>query len=126
MKIRLDIPDASSVNGQGPLNWHGYSEEARTMDNMRRVLVFKLIEGDFKKYKSLESKLNEIGEQHGEKIHRRQWNEKDKTCEVDISFRSEEDLIQDCIKVTELLSENGLKKSSSRESEFFRKRSNEI
>ena len=79
------------------------------MDNMRRVLVFKLIEGDFKKYKSLESKMNEIGEQHGEKIHRRQWNEKDKTCEVDISFRSEEDLIQELIKVTELLSENGIK-----------------
>ena len=79
------------------------------MDKMRRVLVFKLIEGDFKKYKSLESKMNEIGEQHGEKIHRRTWNEKDKTCEVDISFRSEEDLIQEMIKVTELLSENGLK-----------------
>ena len=79
------------------------------MDNMRRVLVFKLIQGDFKKYKSLESKIHEIGKQHGEKVHRRQWNEKDKTCEVDISFRSEEDLIQEMIKVTELLSENGLK-----------------
>ena len=79
------------------------------MDNMRRVLVLKLTQGDYKKYKSLESKMNEIGEQHGEKVHRRQWNEKDKTCEVDISFRSEDDLIQACIKATELLSENGLK-----------------
>ena len=79
------------------------------MDKMRRVLVFKLIEGDFKKYKSLESKMNVIGEQHAEKIHRRTWNEKDKTCEVDTSFRSEEDLIQVMIKVTELLFKNGLK-----------------
>jgi len=79
------------------------------MDNMRRVLVFKLTQGDFKKWKSLESKINEIGEQHGEKVHRRTWIEKTKTCEVDISFRSEEDLIQEMIKVTELLSENGLK-----------------
>lgn len=79
------------------------------MDNMRRVLVFKLIEGDFEKWKSLDSKMNEIGEQHGEKIHRRTWNEKDKTCEVDTSFRSEDDLIQACIKVTELLFENGIK-----------------
>ena len=81
------------------------------MDKMRRVLVFKLIEGDFKKYKSLESKMNEIGKQHGEKVHRRQWNEKNKTCRVDISFRSEDDLIHACMKVTELLSENGLKES---------------
>lgn len=79
------------------------------MDKMRRVLVFKLIEGNFKKWKSLESKMNEFGEKYGERIHRRIWNEKNKTCEVDISFKSEEDLIQEMIKVTELLSENGLK-----------------
>ena len=53
--------------------------------------------------------MNVIGEQHAEKIHRRTWNEKDKTCEVDTSFRSEEDLIQVMIKVTELLFKNGLK-----------------
>ena len=79
------------------------------MDNMRRVLVFKLIEGDFKKWKSLGSKMDQIGAELGENVHRRTWFEKTKTCEVDISFRSEDDLIQACIKVTELLSENGLK-----------------
>ena len=79
------------------------------MDNMRRILVFKLTQGDFKKWKSLGSKMDQIGSVLGENVHRRTWFEKTKTCEVDISFRSEDDLIQACIKVTELLSENGLK-----------------
>lgn len=76
---------------------------------MRRVLVFKLIQGDFKKWKSLESKMDQMCEVVDSKIHRRTWFEQNKTCEVDISFRSENEMIRACIKVTELLSENSLK-----------------
>ena len=79
------------------------------MDKMRRILVFRLIQGDFKKWESLGSKMDEIGNQLGEKIYSRVFNENTKTCEVDVSFRSEDEMIRACIKVTELLSENGLK-----------------
>ena len=79
------------------------------MDKMRRVLVFRLIQGDFKKWESLGSKMDEIGEQYGERIHTRVFYKNSKTCEVDISFRSEDEMIRSCIKVTELLFENGIK-----------------
>ena len=77
---------------------------------MRRILVFKLIEGDFKKYKSLESKMNVIGKRHGEKIHKRIFNKESQTLEVDISFKSEDAMLRAFIEVSDLLAENGIKR----------------
>lgn len=80
------------------------------MGKMRRVLVFKLIEGDFYKYKSLGSKMNEIGERHGENIHKRIFHKESQTQEVDISFKSEDAMLRAFIEVSELLAENGIKR----------------
>ena len=80
------------------------------MDNMRRVLVFKLTQGDFKKYKSLGSKMNEIGKRHGENIHKRIFHKESQTLEVDISFKSEDAMLRAFIEVSDLLAENGIKR----------------
>ena len=79
------------------------------MDKMRRILVFKLTEGDFYKWKSLGKNIDKIATELTGKVYSRKFNKKNKTCTVDISFKSEEHLIQEMINVTEFLSEHGLK-----------------
>ena len=76
---------------------------------MRRVLVFKLIDGDFSVYKKISSKIDKFASGIRVKIYSRKFNDKENTSRVDISFPDEKTMLSMMGKVTELLSENGLK-----------------
>jgi len=77
---------------------------------MRRILIFRLIKGDFKKWESLGSKMDEIGKRHGENIHKRIFHSDSQTLEVDISYKSEDQMLKAFIEVSDLLAENGIKR----------------
>ena len=79
------------------------------MDNMRRVLVFKLVEGDFETWENLIPEVDKLLIGMGSKINRREINESDQSSLVDISFISEEAMIQQGIEVTRLFCKNGIK-----------------
>jgi hypothetical protein len=87
----------------------GFWAEVRTMDKMRRILVFQVIDGDFSVYKKLSSKIDELASEFDVKIYSRKFNDKNKTSRIDISFPDEKSMFTLVTRVTEILSENGLK-----------------
>jgi len=79
------------------------------MDKMRRVLVFKLVEGDFETWKNLIPEVDKLLIEMGLKIYKREINESDQTSLLDVCFFSEEKMIQQAISVTRMFSVYGIK-----------------
>ena len=79
------------------------------MDKMRRVLVFKLIEGDFETWKNLIPEVDKLLIEMGSKIYKREINESDQTSLIDINFISEEAMIQQGIVISRFFCEHGIK-----------------
>ena len=75
---------------------------------VRKKVTFKLIEGDFKLWKSLESKIDQICFYNGGTVSRRTWNQKKKTCTVEHGFQSTKAWDNSIIEITNMLSAFGI------------------
>ena len=75
---------------------------------VRKKVTFKLIEGDFKLWKSLESKIDEICFSNGGTVGKRIWNSKKKTCTVEHGFQSTKAWDNSIIEITNMLSAFGI------------------
>lgn len=75
---------------------------------VRKKVKFQLIKGDFKLWKSLESKIDEICFSYGGTVSRRTWNSKKKTCTVEHGFQSTKAWDNSIIEITNMLSAFGI------------------
>ena len=75
---------------------------------VRKRVTFKLIQGDFKLWKSLESTIDEICFSNGGTVSRRTWNSKKKTCTVEHGFQSTKAWDNSIIEITNMLSAFGI------------------
>ena len=75
---------------------------------VRKKVTFKLIKGDFKLWKSLESQIDEICFSNGGTVSKRTWNSKKKTCTVEHEFRSTKAWDNHIIEITNMLSAFGI------------------
>ena len=75
---------------------------------VRKKVTFKLIEGDFKLWKSLESKIDKICFSNNGTVSRRTWNSKKKTCKVEHEFQSTKAWDNSIIEITNMLSAYGI------------------
>ena len=75
---------------------------------VRKRVTFKLIQGDFKLWKSLEFQIDEICFSNGGTVSKRIWNSKKKTCTVDHGFQSTKAWDNSIIEITNMLSAFGI------------------
>ena len=75
---------------------------------VRNRVTFKLIQGDFKLWKSLESQIDEICFSNGGTVGKRIWNSKKKTCTVEQGVQSTKAWDNSIIEITNMLSAFGI------------------
>ena len=109
MKIRLGYMRRVVAKWTRSAQLACFLAEVRIMDNMRRVLVFKLVEGDFETWKNLIPDVDKLLIEMGSKIYKREINESDQTSLIDINFISEEAMIQQGIAITRFFCKYGIK-----------------
>ena len=76
---------------------------------VRRIIKFKLVEGDFETWKSLVSWIDQICENYQGKCWDRVWDKANNTCLLKTEFKNSSGYDNAMIEITNLFSQHGIK-----------------